>query len=423
MKTVTSAAQTQINTLQGTEPLVIVGIEWTPNNVTYYCDKDIVPNVKGKILQLGSIQAVIVGENKQSQSVELVLDDTDGEIKQICDTVNIHKVDCTVYQYFNDLNDLNDKFVLMSGQISAPFTWNEKDRSVSFSIVSEIESYEVGFSPEEGQLPFVNNEFIGKPWPLVFGRVMHVPAARTSQTLTGRLLEPLGIIDPFLYYKIEVYTKAYNQILFLIRFWMMVINGADYLSRKAGDILTDYIKIIKQERSELRTLNRILKLIDDLQIKIKKGLVKNGKARLLQLQAVLERHSNVLHRIQEIKARIEAEISNCERKYQLKKHAYQRITQLYNQGVGYYNEYVQTKQEICNQEAFVKSTVLTTTGDPNVQFTQGVETDVYIDTVHFKGIFDGNKLTITSGPYAKYTNLEVGPWLGASESCGAFTSM
>src|SRR5688572_14375096 len=127
MKTVTAAALAELTKELGTEPLVIIGIEWVSGNVTYYSDKQIT-GVKSKILQISEIQSVIVN-NRSSQNVDITLDDTDSEIKLVIDTKNIHKIPCFVYQYYGALSDLADKFLLFQGQISTPFSWNEKDRS------------------------------------------------------------------------------------------------------------------------------------------------------------------------------------------------------------------------------------------------------------------------------------------------------
>ena len=91
-----------------------------------------------------------MSDNNSSQSIDITLDDTDGSIKAIFDNTDIHKRDARVYQYFDGLS-VSDKFLLFAGKVSSPIIWNERDRTVKFTIISQLEDREVGFSAEEGQ--------------------------------------------------------------------------------------------------------------------------------------------------------------------------------------------------------------------------------------------------------------------------------
>jgi hypothetical protein len=121
------------------------------------------------------------------------LDDTDGSIKTIIDGTDVHKRTARVYQWFEGL-DLSDKFLLFAGKISSPITWNERERTVSFSIVSQLEDKEVGFSPEEGQFSWLPAGMVGKPWPMIFGTVMDCPALQINEAVTGTTLAGVGVI-------------------------------------------------------------------------------------------------------------------------------------------------------------------------------------------------------------------------------------
>ncbi len=198
MRDLSAAAIEAIKTRLGTEPIVIVEIAWDPNNPdqrTAYADREVAPNVPGKILEVSAIDNVIsLDLSEDTAELDLVLDDTDGSIKTIMDSNDIHKRDVWVYHWFEGM-DLADKFLLMRGKISSPVAWNEGEQSVSFGVVTQLEDKEVGFSPEEGQFPFVPRDMVGVPWPSIFGTPLDVPAVQCNKAVTGTTLCPVGIIS------------------------------------------------------------------------------------------------------------------------------------------------------------------------------------------------------------------------------------
>ena len=78
--------------------------------------------------------AINLSGNSDSQQLTLV-HDTDGTIKTILDSHDVHKRDARVYQYFTGLS-LMDKFLLFAGKITSPITWNERDRTVTVTVLS-----------------------------------------------------------------------------------------------------------------------------------------------------------------------------------------------------------------------------------------------------------------------------------------------
>jgi len=179
----------------GTEPILIVSVEWrgSAHAPSWYADRA-VDSIPGKILEVGGLDNVVgISQNDTSQQIDIVLDDVDGTIKALFDTNDIHKRTARVYQYFHGL-DLSDKFLIFSGKVSSPITWDERDRTVRFSVVSQIEDKEVGFSPEEGQFTWLPAAMVGKPWPLVFGKVLDVPALQMNEAVSGTTLCGVGVI-------------------------------------------------------------------------------------------------------------------------------------------------------------------------------------------------------------------------------------
>jgi hypothetical protein len=178
----------------GNEPITIVEIDWVDGKTTAYADRTIGP-IPGRIVEVGDLDdAVNVSGNSGSQELALTLDDTDGTIKTILDAHDVHKRDARVYQYFTGL-DLSDRFLLFSGKLSSPIIWNERDRTVKVTILSQLEDREIGFSAEEGQFEYLPAEMVNKPWPIIFGTVINNPCLAIVPAITGTTLTPVGILD------------------------------------------------------------------------------------------------------------------------------------------------------------------------------------------------------------------------------------
>ena len=193
MRNITPAALARVTAQYGSEPIAIVEIEWEPGQPIAYADRT-VQGIRGRILSLGQLDSVLdITRSNTTQALDLVLDDTSGEIKRIIDTKDIHQIRVRVFQYFNGL-PLSDKFLVFSGRLNTPFTWNEGSRSFTFDIVSEIENREFGFSPEEGDIPGLPSNLVGRPWPSIFGTVVNVPAVQILPAVTGSTLCGVGII-------------------------------------------------------------------------------------------------------------------------------------------------------------------------------------------------------------------------------------
>lgn len=187
-----AAALTKVQTALGTEPLLIVEVDWTAATFSY-ADKDFLGSA-GKILDLSGLDAIIkLGSSGSSGSLTVTLDDTDGTIKAILNTDDIHKRPVRVYQTYEGLVD-GDKFLIFSGQVSSPIDWSEGDRTITFTIINEIEDNQLGFSPEESDADCVLAVAVGVPWPLAFGDVVRVPATKVTEACRGTSLTRYGQI-------------------------------------------------------------------------------------------------------------------------------------------------------------------------------------------------------------------------------------
>jgi hypothetical protein len=215
-RAINANALAKLATQYGTEPINIIEIQWTKDSPRdAYADRDIEGGVKGRILEISGLDAIIqVSGGSDSQEISIKLDDTDGSLKAILDSVDVHKRPVWVYQWFEGL-DLADKFLIFKGQINSPIEWSEGDRAVSFTVISKIEDIEVGFSIEEGLFPRPPKDLVGKPWPLCFGKVLNVPALRINSVMEGTLATGNGIRDFTLWMRLKAAKAIQCPINFL----------------------------------------------------------------------------------------------------------------------------------------------------------------------------------------------------------------
>jgi len=193
MRSISAPGLAKLATKHGVEPVTIVEIDWVPNSTIRYADC-VVGTIPGRIIEVGELDDTVnLSGNADSQSLSITLDDTDGTIKAILDSKDVHKRDARVYQYFTGL-DLTDKFLLFAGKLSSPIVWNERDRTIKVTILSQLEDREVGFSAEEGQFQYLPAEMVSKPWPLIFGTVINNPCLAVTTAITGTTLTPVGIL-------------------------------------------------------------------------------------------------------------------------------------------------------------------------------------------------------------------------------------
>lgn len=236
MRNLSAGALAQIAERFGNEPINIIEIAWNLGGVAVpYADRD-VATIPGKILEFTTMDNVVnVSGNGQSQEVRVTLDDTDGSLKSIIDTTDIHQRNVWVYQYFDGMS-LADKFLLFKGQISSPVSYSEGDRTLSFTVISQIEDTEIGFSADEGQFDFVADHLIGKPWPLCFGTVIHGETLKLTESQRGIVASSFGVADFALPYRrtaLSLIASFYAQHAF--RFAVAANNH----TQRANDYLQD----------------------------------------------------------------------------------------------------------------------------------------------------------------------------------------
>jgi hypothetical protein len=192
MRNISPAALAQISEREGTEPITLVQVFWTEDQYDIFGDRAFVPGIKGQLLDVGEINNVLdVTKGTNSGNMSVRLDDKDGRLKTIFDTMDIHKRPVYILQWFPEI-PLNQAFVVFDGIISSPITWNEGERTVSFDVLNKIEDLELGYSAEEGNFSYIPPNIVGKAWPLVFGNVFHLPCIQINESPQATSLDDYG---------------------------------------------------------------------------------------------------------------------------------------------------------------------------------------------------------------------------------------
>jgi hypothetical protein len=258
----------------GTEPIVIIEIQWVDGGPRVaYSDRDIAGGIKGAILEVSGLDDVVqVSGGGQSQQISFTLDDTDGSLKAMMDSLDMHKRPCWVYQWFDGI-PVEDKFLIFKGALNSPIVWDEGSRHMRFDVISKIEDVEVGFSIEEGDFINPPEELIGKPWPLCFGTVINVPALRTTSTKRGVLAQGTGIRD----FTLERRLKAARGLICPLNFegYRVKTLQGSYLSTIIEPVYTEDPGCQKAKCEAIETLQ--LQLQEQRQFEINPVRIYGGE--------------------------------------------------------------------------------------------------------------------------------------------------
>ena len=246
MRNISEAGLAKLASRYGNEPITIIEVDWVDGSTAVYADRTI-GDIPGRIVEVGELDdAVNLSGSSGSQSLAVTLDDTDGSIKAILDSQDVHKRPARVYQYFSGLA-LSDRFLLFSGVLMTPLSWSERARTVEITIVSQLEDQECGFTTDEnfgGEIP---NTIPNQAWPLIFGTVSDNKAVNIQPPVTGTTLDPIGVLggeelmiaspdDPGLDFLLSYY-KAQSQLAFiqtLIDKFNCDPNNSQYTKLRAG---------------------------------------------------------------------------------------------------------------------------------------------------------------------------------------------
>lgn len=442
MRSLPSDVLLELAKLQGSEPLTIVGVQWNEAYVLY-SDKAL-PGIHGKINNISSIDHALSSSTINSSTVSIVLDDTSGLARGFYANKDLHKRRCFVYQYYADINK---KFIIFSGLTNSPITWDEGDRAVSFSVLSEIEDKEVGFSPEEADYDYVSQDSVGEAWPLCFGDVVHVPAVKTRSTPTGILKTKLCIVDTTLYYKLSAIVNAYCSQIFVYNYYKQIASRAETvtltmyqhaqqwitnLQQRLGNIPTTpvekttvaYCLVIGMEDAVRHDVENLVATLnqqkEDFEKRKKGQLAWGGLTPKKYREQIKETRDNIKEAKQQLKDLvkgkkiIEDHIEQLDFELDLQRTAFIKQTEAYNTIVALYHQYLEVLNEYCAQKKCETNFAIVDGGE---DFPQGTAMDLLIKDMRVRGVFTGDRFDIAAY-LPKYRSVPLGLRQSIISECG-----
>lgn len=196
MITFPTPIQSRLTKKRGTQPILLVEIDWVEGGTVTYSDTTYA-GALSKLISVGTVDSIgnsNFGDRGSSQ-ISVVLDSTDETVDTIFRNNDVHMRPVRLYLGYSDTVE---KALLFDGLINSAVTWDEAGRSLQFEVLNKIEDGLVAFSMEDGNFPIVSEDDRDKVWPLPFGTVCHYQAQRLTTTIKGFLLEGQGAVDPTL---------------------------------------------------------------------------------------------------------------------------------------------------------------------------------------------------------------------------------
>lgn len=195
-----------------------LGIKW-------YADKsigNIYTGVEGRIIQCSPIESILkLSGGGGSGQVTVVLDNTDNtwDYKNL---LNLVFTKVTFKQFFYSTNLDGSKVQRGSvevyrGHISTPISWDEVNRTVTFTISQSIKSREAGYCIENlGNFPKADViAHLGQPLPMIFGHVYHSPCVKITQIPSIWTTEGFGLVDKTIDKQIaKLRSQLMNTVLY-----------------------------------------------------------------------------------------------------------------------------------------------------------------------------------------------------------------
>lgn len=409
MKIVSNEALAIINQRQGTEPINFISIRWSEDNIKYYGDKAIAPDVSAKIISLGGLDEVLrITSGSTSASVSVTLDDTDNTIRDLLEIVDVHKRECVVYQTYEGL-DRDKAFEIFRGEMVSPIEWDECKRTFQFNIFTEIDSEEAGFAPEEGQFDFMTDDAVGKVWPLCFGECVHVPAVKSSSVISSVTTTEVGYPDVTLLVKRNVMFGRILQYIFYINYMKELLDDTEGIARQVELIQADYIALILEEDPLKQDIEDETKEIETLINKLDNddltdAEIASANVERTNRQATLEGYETRFEQLQTLRWVLDFELSTVEYKQQVQKEIRDKIVEVREQYVNANRSFLELKQSIDDQSSIVINQVKVLNGE---KFPQNQDIELLINGVVVSGQFDGDIFNIDQYK-PQHTNVVVG---------------
>lgn len=201
MRPISQTLKTLLSSVYGNEVAILVKVNWADGTIIYSEQEFLFDRATGQytfpaLLKINEFSAAkkITG-NGTIDSCGIVLDDSDGHLKERLNNQNLHGVLCEIFLHINGL-EKHEALKVMVGKIAGDsIVWGAKDKVLNFTIESITNSNDVGFKAWQGMLPSAHKEFHELPWNMGFGApkgVQFLQYNRTPQALCGFTLKYKG---------------------------------------------------------------------------------------------------------------------------------------------------------------------------------------------------------------------------------------
>lgn len=405
MRTISDTALTELSKQFAVEPVIIIGVAWNRGEESLYSTKPY-QGIEPRIISFnGPTQTTSMSGSEHTEEASVVLSDYDGELARIFNTLDIHKCPVTIYQYFEGLA-LTEKFPILSGgQINTPITWNESARTLSFSIVSMIESQEAGFNTASGRV-VKKGKVETQNWPLAFGDVFYVPATKVNDATSGKVLTPFGKVDILLERKRDILVNRgvllSTQLAYLTAYDASILGSSPNSAR----VLQRYLDLIgEQDQADRQirvNLDRLEKLEDLIKKAVNKVVIFGLELAKKAIEVVIKRITDDLANIVVEKEKIGLYIEEIRNVLQMHKEIISKMQTVITEILKNNEQLDKINDTLAKQYANVKTSITVQDGE---YFPQGSQLEVIINNLRFVGSFTGNTFNFATEGLAKYKNV------------------
>jgi len=425
MRALTLTAQAQIAQRLGNEANIYITVTW-PNQtpVVYQADR---------ILQISAVNSIAAQDGRASQSVSITLDDIEGDFKSKIDSFDVHNIPCSIYQTVE-----SESFLLFKGCIYTPLTWSEGDRTVTFDVTTRLVDKEAGYT-----------DIYNQDWPLCFGSVRYVPAAKIKSAKTAKLDDILCVPDFSIEYKKSLLKKAFQDQQMIANFYRLIVTGSNALAPPVTTLILIYCDLIRVHRQLMAEVDAIAREIDkqnEIIAKVEAGEGGNGvridranneierlekrrekilgsekseeqlkteaMARLIRGEGPEEQEIPELNFIGIMKLECERLIALAYERYLIKKQANAKVVACHTQMKQIADKYKQFEVEQCEQNKCAKRRVHLIMNE-DIPLTG---TRFNIGGLLWTGTIDGEYLDLNQ-PIALYKDVGVTRWSKPAEEC------
>lgn len=327
----------------------------------------------------GSVNATIEGEHEFASDVEAVI-------------------------YFNEHE-------IFRGVIATPTKFYCGVTELEINLI--IETTNVGFSPEEGQIDLINTF---EPWPLGFGSPELQPAVKVRRLPTTTTKTKICLIDAALVEKKNRTENSIHQGLFLLGYMREALNIITDPS--AEDTANLYIDILNLEYQLNFALRNSLNKLNVAQAALSiapnsqqaKDAVDDAKALVRQTTIITElaiRQKKLYEQwIEWLLFFQQQKTMIAEQMRQIWRNVREQIYNLYA-----------IEKKLCEQEICSNPSQLV---HGSKDFEQNVNVNVRIAGLTFTVQFDGDSMTGITGPLNEKSNIVVKAWTQEPTPCSEY---